>query len=141
VTSASPAVNPPWLSRARVWGTLFLTYTGFLFFLFEYKLARGRAGAFGRRLLEEGTGVYSTYLLLPLVLLFARYYLFECKGSERRGAWHVTGAIVFAFVHTTLMALSRQIMAPLGAARSSLAEARPSQGVCVPAVFGLLPKA
>lgn len=117
MTIASPSVVPPRLSRARVWGILFLIYTGLLFFLFEYKylddLAREHAGTFGRRLLEEGTGVYSAFLLLPLVLLFARYYLFKCTGWVQRIAWHVTGTIVFSFLHTTLMAVSRYIIAPL----------------------------
>jgi sensor histidine kinase YesM len=117
VTTASPAVNLPRLSRARVWGILFLIYTALGFFFFEYRylddLAREHTGTFGRRLLEEGTGVYSAFLLLPLVFLFARYYLLECKGWVRRAAWHVTGAIVFSFLHTTLMAVSRYIIAPM----------------------------
>jgi two-component system LytT family sensor kinase len=117
VTTASPAVNLPRLSRARVWGILFLIYTALGFFFFEYRylddLAREHTGTFGRRLLEEGTGVYSAFLLLPLVFLFARYYLLECKGWVRRVAWHVTGAIVFSFLHTTLMAVSRYIIAPI----------------------------
>jgi two-component system LytT family sensor kinase len=52
------------------------------------------------------------FLLMPFVLLFARYYLFECRGWVRRVAWHVSGAIVFSFLHTTIMAVSRQILSP-----------------------------
>lgn len=117
MTIAPPGVNPPRLSRARVWGILFLIHTALLFFLFEYKylddLSREHAGTFGRRLLEEGTGVYSAFLLLPIIFLLARFYLFKCTGWVRRVAWHVIGAIVFSFLHTTLMAVSRQIIAPL----------------------------
>jgi sensor histidine kinase YesM len=108
--------KPPRLSRARVWTVLFLIYTGFCVSALEYRylddLSRQHEGTFGRRLLEETTGVYSVFLLMPFVLLFARYYLFECRGWVRRVAWHVSGAIVFSFLHTTIMAVSRQILSP-----------------------------
>jgi two-component system LytT family sensor kinase len=104
------------MSRVRVWTVLFLIYTGICVSALEYRylddLSRQRAGTFGTRLLEETTGVYSVFFLLPFVLLFARYYLFECRGWLRRIAFHVCGAVVFSFLHTTLMALSRQILAP-----------------------------
>jgi two-component system LytT family sensor kinase len=115
-------VKPPRLSRVRVWTVLFLICTGICISTLEYRylddLSRQRAGTFGTRLLEESTGVYSVFLLLPFVFLFARYYLFDCAGWVRRIAWHISGAIVFSFLHTTLMALSRQILAaPLGLGR------------------------
>jgi two-component system LytT family sensor kinase len=109
-------VKPPRLSRVRVWTVLFLISTGICISTLEYRylddLSRQRAGTFGTRLLEESTGVYSVFLLLPFVFLFARYYLFDCAGWVRRIAWHISGAIVFSLLHTTLMALSRQILAP-----------------------------
>lgn len=111
------AVKPSRLSLARVWGVLFLVYTVICIGELEYRylddLSRQRAGTFGRRLLEESTGVYSVFVLLPFIFLFARYYLFKCQGWARRVAWHVSGAIVFSFLHTSMMALSRQILAPL----------------------------
>ena len=112
-----PAIaKPPRLSRVRVWAVLFLIYTGFGISALEYRylddLSRQHEGTFGKRLLEESTGVYSVFLLLPFVFLFARYYLFECRGWVRRVAWHISGAIVFSFLHTTMMALSRQILSP-----------------------------
>jgi sensor histidine kinase YesM len=110
-------VKPTPLPRVRVWTILFLIYTALGFFFFEYRylddLSRERPGTFGIRLLEEGTGVYTVFLLLPLVLRFARYYLFECQGWVRRIAWHVSGAIFFSFLHTSLMAVSRWILSPL----------------------------
>lgn len=113
----SSSAKPPRLSAARVWSVLFLIYTVICISELEYRylddLSRQHAGTFGRRLLEESTGVYSVFLLLPFILLFARYYLFECRGWVRRVAWHVSGAIVFSFLHTTIMALSRHILAPL----------------------------
>jgi len=110
-------VKPPRLSRARVWTVLFLIYSAILVVEFEYRylddLSRQHAGTFGRRLLEEATGVYSVFFLLPFVVLFARYYLFECQGWARRIALHLSGAVLFSFLHTTIMAVSRKILAPL----------------------------
>jgi two-component system, LytTR family, sensor kinase len=112
-----PIATPPRLSRARVWGVLFAIYSVICVAEMEYRylddLSRQRVGTFGMRLLEESTGVYSVFLLLPLVLLFARYYLFQCQDWVRRVAWHILGAVVFSFLHTTLMALSRDLIAPL----------------------------
>jgi two-component system LytT family sensor kinase len=116
MTTASPTVNLPRWSRVRVWTVLFLIYTGICISALEYRylddLSRQRSGTFSTRLLEESTGVYSVFLLLPLVFLFARYYLFKCQGWVRRVAWHISGAVFFSFLHTTLMALSRQVLAP-----------------------------
>lgn len=70
-------------------------------------------GTFPRRALEEGTGVYSVFLMLPLVFLFAQKYLFERKGWLRLGILHVGGAVVFSAAHTSMMAISRHFLAPL----------------------------
>lgn len=71
--------------REFSWGLFFLLFTalGFLSFSYRYldDLARGHEGTLARRLLEEGTGVYSVLLLLPLVLRFARIYLFKKKAG------------------------------------------------------------
>lgn len=117
MTRALSTVRPPALSRARVWSVLFVIYTIICVGELEYRylddLSRQRTGTFGMRLLEQGTGVYSVFLLLPFIFLFARYYLFECQGWVRRIALHISGAVVFSFLHTTLMALSRHFIAPL----------------------------
>jgi two-component system, LytTR family, sensor kinase len=117
MTATLSIAKLPRLSRARVWTVLLLIYTGFGISALEYRylddLSRQRVGTFSTRLLEESTGGYSVFLLLPFIFLFARYYLFECQGWVRRIVWHISGAIVFSFLHTTLMALSRQILAPL----------------------------
>src|SRR5439155_389782 len=76
-------------------------------------LARGHEGTLARRLLEEGTGVYSVLVLLPLVLRFARIYLFEKKGWLLLAAKHLAGAVAFSAVHTSIMALSRHYIFPL----------------------------
>jgi two-component system LytT family sensor kinase len=103
--------------RAVTWTIFFLLFTtlGFLEFSYRYldDLSREHGGTFVRHLLEESTGAYTVLMLLPLVFLFARYYLFVRTGWVRRIAWHITGAIVFSGLHTTLMALSRQMLSPL----------------------------
>jgi len=116
MTTWPSKVKPRRLSRARVWTALFLIYSAILVVEFEYRylddLSRQHAGTFGRRLLEEATGVYSVFLLLPFIFLLARYYLFECQGWARRIALHLSGAVLFSFLHTTMMALSRRVLAP-----------------------------
>jgi len=107
----------PRLSRALVWLLLFLAFTAVAFLLFEYRylddLSRGRAGAWKMRALEEGTGVYTFFLLLPALIAVANRYLFRPMGWWQRGGWHVGCAFVFSLAHTSLMALSRHLLSPL----------------------------
>jgi two-component system LytT family sensor kinase len=104
------------LTRAQGWGILFLVYTAIFVLIFSYRylddLSRQRSGTFVVRFLEEFTGVYSVFLLLPLVLRVADFYLFKVKGWVRQVAFHLAGAVGFSFLHTSLMALSRWIIAP-----------------------------
>lgn len=99
------------------WGLFFLLFSalGFLSFSYRYldDLARGHVGTFPRRLLEEATGVYSVLLLLPLILRFARVYLFEKKGWLLLVSKHLAGAVAFSAAHTTIMAFSRHSLFPL----------------------------
>ena len=99
------------------WGLFFLLFSalGFLSFSYRYldDLARGHVGTFPRRLLEEATGVYSVLLLLPLILRFARVYLFEKKGWLLLVSKHLAGAVAFSAAHTTIMAFSRHFLFPL----------------------------
>jgi two-component system LytT family sensor kinase len=114
-TPSTPRLQP--LPRALTWTLLFLIYTAVAILLTGYRylddLARQHSGTFLRRALEEGTGVYSVFILLPLVFRFARIYLFERKGWVRLVLLHLTAAVTFSAAHTTLMALSRRILAPL----------------------------
>jgi hypothetical protein len=75
MTPSLPNAKLRRLSRVRVWSLLFLVFTVLCFLSFSYRylddLSRQHAGTFGRRLLGEGTAVYSVFLLLPFVLLFA----------------------------------------------------------------------
>ena len=112
-------VAPPPISRRLVWSILFLIYTGVAVLLTSYRylddLSRDRSGTFGIRALEEVTGVYAAFVLLPLVLRAADWYLFRPnRGSWLQVAfWHLLAGIAFGVAHTWLMAVSRQIISPL----------------------------
>jgi two-component system, LytTR family, sensor kinase len=115
-----PATKPAGvlgLTRAQGWGVLLLIYTAIFVLIFSYHylddLSRQRAGTFAVRFLEEFTGVFTVFLLLPLVLRVADFYLFKVRGSARQIAFHLVAAVGFSCVHTSLMALSRWIIAPL----------------------------
>jgi two-component system LytT family sensor kinase len=113
----SPQANMLGLSRAQGWGILFLIYTAIFVLIFSYRylddLSRQRHGTFGVRFLEQFTGVYTVFLLLPLVLRVADFYLFKVKSWVRQVAFHLAAAVGFSFLHTSLMAISRWIIAPL----------------------------
>jgi len=113
----SATLPAPRFSRAQTWTVLFLFFTGIAFLSFNYKylddLARQHSGTLLRRLLEETTGVYSFFILLPVAFHFAHIYLFERKGWLRQALMHLATGVGFSVAHTTLMALSRRVLAPL----------------------------
>jgi two-component system, LytTR family, sensor kinase len=112
--TARPPTQP---RRAYTWVVLFLVYTLIAVLLTGYRylddLTRQHPGTFYMRVLEEGTGVYSVFLLLPFVFRFARVYLFERKGWLKLGLFHLAAAVLFSAAHTTMMAISRHFLAPL----------------------------
>jgi sensor histidine kinase YesM len=105
------------LTRAQGWAILFLVYTGIFVLIFSYRylddLSRERPGTFGVRFLEEFTGVYSVFIILPLVIRMAGSYLFKSIGWLRLIVLHLLSAVAFSFLHTSLMAVSRWILSPL----------------------------
>ena len=113
-----PQVQPTPLPRAWVWSVLFLIYTGIAILLTGYRylddLSRNRSGTFAIRALEEITGVYTAFVLLPFVFWVADRYLFR----KKRLNWaaiafcHVAAGIAFSLSHTYLMAMTRQIISP-----------------------------
>src|SRR3954449_4217683 len=114
---ASNAIRPPRLPRALTWSIVFLAYTAIAVLLTGYRylddLSRQRTGTFAMRTLEEVTGVYSFFLLLPLMLRVANAYLFPRKKWPHLILWHLATAVTFSAAHTLLMSLSRQLIAPL----------------------------
>jgi two-component system, LytTR family, sensor kinase len=114
-----PPVKPPPLPPAKVWTVLFLIYTGIAILLTYYRylddLSRNRTGTFAIRTLEEVTGVYTSFVLLPLVLKAADLYLFRRKRLSwiLIVFWHIVAGVAFSLAHTSLMAITRQIISPL----------------------------
>lgn len=115
--AATPPPGVLGLTRAQGWAILFLVYTVLLVLIFGYHylddLTRQRTGTFGVRLLEQGTGVYAAFLLLPLVFRVADLYLFKSRGWVRLVTFHLAAAVGFSFLHTSMMAISRWFIAPL----------------------------
>lgn len=114
--SPFPASPPPHKNAAR-WGYLFLLFNviGALSFGYVYldDMARQRHGTFSTRLLEQGTGAYTFFLLLPIIFRLAHFYLFTRKRWIERIALHVVAAIGISAAHTTLMAVTRHFLSPL----------------------------
>ncbi len=114
-----PKVQPPPLPLAKTWSIIFLIYTGIAILLTGYRylddLSRNRPGTFAIRSLEEITGVYTAFVLLPLVFWAANLYLFRSKRLNwvLIGFWHLVAGVAFSLAHTYLMAITRQIISPL----------------------------
>jgi two-component system LytT family sensor kinase len=122
ITAASdpiPHAQPAPLPRSMVWSVLFLIYTGIAILLTGYRylddLSRNRPGTFGIRALEEITGVYTAFVLLPFVFWLADLYLFRKKRLNWAaiGFCHVAAGVAFSLAHTYLMAITRQLISPL----------------------------
>ncbi|HLK04269.1 MAG TPA: histidine kinase [Candidatus Acidoferrum sp.] len=114
--SAAPS-SPLRLSPRRTWFLLFILFTLIAFFTFGYvyldDLTRQHSGTLSRRLLEQITGAYSAFVLLPLILRYARSLVFSSRPWFARVGFHLLGATVYSAVHTTMMAVSRWTLAPL----------------------------
>ena len=114
-----PQVQPAPLPFALKWSVLFLIYTAIAILLTGYRylddLSRNRPGTLAIRSLEEITGVYTAFVLLPLVMRAADLYLFRAKRLNWMAIafWHLVGGIAFSLAHTSLMAITRQIISPL----------------------------
>jgi two-component system LytT family sensor kinase len=107
----------PQLPQKVTWTFLFFVYTMIFGLLLGYRylddLTREHAGTFGLRFLEEFTGVYSFFVLLPLMFRAAKYNFFSEMGWPRKIALHFLFGATFSLAHTTMMAVSRQILGPL----------------------------
>ncbi|MEN3332145.1 MAG: two-component system, LytTR family, sensor kinase [Blastocatellia bacterium] len=110
---AEPGSRRKWRIRLLVFA--YFTATGLL--LFGYRALDDVARAHSRRVLtifiEEMTGAYAALLLLPFLVRFARRYRIQKSNWLRRVPAHLAAMAVFSFMHTSLMALSRQILFPL----------------------------
>ena len=97
--------------RVWTWAVLFFLFTvlGLLKFSYFYfdDLARERAGTALWRGVQELTGTYTAFVLLPLIVWFARRFTWSRTHWIRFFAGHLAGAICYSLAHTSLMALSR----------------------------------
>jgi two-component system, LytTR family, sensor kinase len=107
----------PGTSRWRVRLLIFAYFTATGLLLFGYRalddLARERSR---RRLvifIEEMTGAYAAMLLLPLLVRFARRFPIQKSNWLRRLPAHLAAMMSFSFLHTSLMAVSRDVLFPL----------------------------
>ncbi|MBB5016058.1 sensor histidine kinase [Rehaibacterium terrae] len=117
--SAVPPDAPAGRTHAPVLGAraLFVVGTGIGALLFlrswlDELAASGRANA-GIKLLEEFSGAYLAVLLVPLIVRAARRFPLRGRGALFNLPVHLLGALAFAATHTTLMWLSRSLLAPL----------------------------
>jgi LytS/YehU family sensor histidine kinase len=104
------------LREPRFWIRLFLVLTAIGLFNFAHfyldDLARGQSGTLAERLMEELTGAYAAFPLIPLMWWIAG------PAPRVRGDWprfvalSVLALATYTIVHTTLMAVSRAIIAP-----------------------------
>ncbi len=94
---------------------LFLTGVGLANFAHFYldDLARGESGTLPRRLMEELTGAYAAFPLIPLILWIAAPERTSPRSWTRLLAVNILALLAYTFVHTTLMAVSRSVVSPL----------------------------
>ena len=105
------------MNRRLAWFLIFLAFTamGLLNFGYRYldDLARGYSSTFGRRMLEELTGAYSALLLFPIMLWLVRKFRIRQNNWWRTLPLNLLVMAGFSVSHTTLMAATRKLLAPL----------------------------
>jgi two-component system, LytTR family, sensor kinase len=105
--------RPP---RVR-WPIVFLLFTaaGLLRFTYFYldDITRSSHGTFVRRLLEESTGAYAALLLFPLLIAVERRFPLSLGRWRSNWAAHLATYAGYTAMHTTLLAVSRDVISPL----------------------------
>lgn len=66
-----------------------------------------------RRMIDESTGVYSLYLLIPVLITFIMKYRLDLPRGYRWAPLHLLFFMVIGTSHTVLMTVSRKILYPL----------------------------
>jgi two-component system, LytTR family, sensor kinase len=107
----NPKTSQRRLNGLALWFGGFTIFTILIFF-YRYldDLARGHRGTFLVRLIEETTGGYSAAILFLLVLNFIRRRRLERGKWLRRVPLYLAVAMVFSFLDTTMMAVSRMVI-------------------------------
>ncbi len=65
-------------------------------------ITRNHVGTFPRRVIEEFTGSYDAFVLIPMVIWFAQRFRFGCQDTFRVIAGNLAGAFAYTVLHTTL---------------------------------------
>jgi hypothetical protein len=114
--------SPPHATRAdrppRInWPAVLALYTAAFVLHFAYlyldDITRQRPGTLGMRLVEELTGAYTALVLFPAIAWLERRFPLTLGRWRRNWARHAGALIPYSFVHTSLIALSRQVIVPL----------------------------
>ena len=115
--ATTSTAKPLQLSTVRLWFLLFLLFTLIALLTFGYvyldDLTRKHPGTLSRRLLEQITGAYSAFLLLPFILRYTRFFLFAPHPWFVRLSLHLLGATAYSLIHTSMMAVSRWTISPI----------------------------
>ncbi|HZX68173.1 MAG TPA: histidine kinase [Candidatus Elarobacter sp.] len=84
-------------------------------FLYRYldDLARHRSGTAPERFFEEFTGVATALVIVPIAVGVSRLVPWSRANWPRPVLAQLGGALLYTILHTTLMALSRAVLAPL----------------------------
>jgi signal transduction histidine kinase len=105
------------VNRKLAWFLVFLAFTAMGLLNFEYRylddLARAHTDTFGRRMLEESTGAYTALLLFPIMLWLVRRFRIRQNDWWRTIPLNLLVMVGFSVSHTTLMAITRKLLAPL----------------------------
>jgi len=105
------------LRRPAIQIAVFLVYTGIgLFFSlhqFLNDVTWHQYGTAPNRFLEEMTGAYSSMVLLPFLTWLAARFPFTCGAKLRALIANAVAVIPYTLAHTTLIAISRSLIAPL----------------------------
>jgi len=105
------------LRRPSVLIGIFLVFTAIgVFFSLHYYLndvTWHRYGTFPEHFLEEMTGSYSAMLLVPFLVWVAGRFPFGRGSLARPVVANVVALVLYTLAHTTLMAISRSLIAPL----------------------------
>lgn len=96
-------------------GFLAFTALGLLNFAYRYldDRARGLPNTFARRFFEEMNGAYCGMVLFPILLWIARRIRFRRDNWVRMLPLHILTMLGFSVADTTLMAITRGLLAPL----------------------------
>jgi two-component system LytT family sensor kinase len=117
LTAAAPKAEPNSRRKWRIRLLVFAYFTATGLLLFSYRalddVAREHSGRVLKVFIEEMTGAYAAMVLLAALIRFARRYRLQKSNWLRRVPAHLAAMTVFSFLHTSLMALSRNLLFPL----------------------------